>query len=131
MKRRAETEVLLPEGPRIHFTGGVDYQDHVRIWDVLDKARAKHPDVVLLHGGAPRGAELIAAKWADNRGVPQVVFKPDWTRHQKAAPFKRNDAMLEAMPIGVIAFPGAGISENLVDKGVVRRIPVRRYGAES
>ena len=42
------------------------------------------------HGGAPRGAELIAAKWADNRGVPQVVFKPDWTRHQKAAPFKRS-----------------------------------------
>src|SRR3546814_8643579 len=72
--------------------------------------------MVLLHGGAPRGAELIAAKWADNRGVQQVVFKPDWARHQKAAPFKRNDAMLEVMPIGVIAFPGSGITENLVDK---------------
>ncbi len=130
-KRRAETEVLLPEGPRILVTGGVDYQDHVRIWDVLDKARAKHPDMVLLHGGSPRGAELIAAKWADNRGVPQVVFKPDWARHQKAAPFKRNDAMLEAMPIGVIAFPGSGITENLVDKARARRIPVRRYGADS
>ena len=62
--------------------------------------------MVLLHGGGPRGAELIAAKWADNRDVPQVVFKPDWARHQKAAPFKRNDAMLEAMLIGVIAFQG-------------------------
>src|SRR3546814_18778693 len=62
--------------------------------------------------GAPRGAELIAAKWADNRGVQQVVFKPDWARHQKAAPFKRNDAMLEVMPIGVIAFPGSGITED-------------------
>ena len=129
-KRRAETEIFLPEGERILFAGGVDCQDHVRIWDVLDKAKVKHPGMVLLHGGAPRGAELIAAKWADNRGVPQVVFKPDWTRHQKAAPFKRNDAMLEAMPIGVIAFPGSGITENLVDKAKARRIPVRRYGAD-
>jgi hypothetical protein len=32
---------------------------------------------VLLHGGSPRGAERIAACWADNRKVPQVVFKPD------------------------------------------------------
>ena len=130
-KRRAETEVFLPEGERILFAGGVDCQDHVRIWNVLDKAKAKHPGMVLLHGGAPRGAELIAAKWADNRGVPQVVFKPDWTRHQKAAPFKRNDAMLEAMPIGVIAFPGSGITENLVDKAKARRIPIRRYGVDS
>ena len=128
-KRRAETEVFLPAGPRILFTGGIDYQDHHRIWAALDKVKAKHPDMVLLHGGAPRGAELIAARWADTRNVPQVVFKPDWNRHQKAAPFKRNDAMLETMPIGVIAFPGSGITDNLVDKARLRHIPVRLYRA--
>ena len=46
-----------------------------------------------------------------NRKVAQVAFKPDWTRHAKAAPFKRNDQLLEAMPIGVIVFPGSGITE--------------------
>jgi hypothetical protein len=51
-KRRAETEVLLPAGPKIAFR-------------------------------------------ADNRKVPQIAFKPDWTRHAKAAPFKRNDQMLD------------------------------------
>src|SRR3546814_19521708 len=85
--------------------------------------------MVLLHGGAPRGAELIAAKWADNRGVQQVVFKPDWSRHQKPAPFKRNDAMLEAMPIRVIAFPGSRITENPAAQANARPIPVRRYRA--
>jgi hypothetical protein len=49
------------------------------------------------------------------RGAPQIVFKPDRALG-KAAPFKRNDAMLGIMPIGVIAFPGSGISANLVDK---------------
>ena len=115
-KRRAEIEPLLPAGPRIAFTGGVDCNDHIRIWEALDKALAKHPDMVLIHGGSPKGAEKIAACWADNRNVPQIVFKPDWTRQRNAAPFKRNDRMLEALPIGVIAFPGSGISQNLVDK---------------
>jgi hypothetical protein len=60
-RRRADTEVLAPSGPRIAFTGGTDCNDHARIWDALDKVRAKHPDMVLLHGGSPRGAERLAA----------------------------------------------------------------------
>ena len=127
-KRRAETEVLLPAGPRIAFAGGIDFNDTDRIWAALDKVRAKHPDMVLLHGGSPRGAERIAACWADNRKVPQVVFKPDWSRHAKAAPFKRNDKLLESLPIGVIVFPGSGISENLADKAKALGIPVLRFG---
>jgi hypothetical protein len=115
-RKRADAEVLAPDGVRIAFTGGAECNDHVRIWDALDKVRAKHPDMVLLHGGSPKGAERIAARWADHRKVPQVVFKPDWTRDGRAAPFKRNDHMLEALPIGVIVFPGSGISANLADK---------------
>jgi hypothetical protein len=123
-RRRADAEVLAPSGPRIAFTGGPECNDHRRIWDALDKVRAKHPDMVLLHGGSPRGAERIAACWADQRKVAQVVFKPDWTRHRNAAPFKRNDQMLEALPIGVVAFPGSGISANLADKARKLGIPV-------
>ena len=126
-RRRADTEVLAPAGARIAFTGGTDCNDHARIWDALDKIRGKHPDMVLLHGGSPRGAERIAACWADNRKVPQVVFKPDWTREGRAAPFKRNDRMLEALPIGVVAFPGSGISANLADKAKKLGIPVWRF----
>jgi hypothetical protein len=129
-RRRAKTELLVPAGTRIAFTGGPDCNDHHRIWAALDKVRAKYPDMVLLHGGSPRGAERIAACWADNRKVAQMVFKPDWTRHRKAAPFKRNDQMLEALPAGVIAFPGSGISANLADKARKLGIPVRRFTEE-
>lgn len=115
-KRKADAEALLPAGPKIAFTGGLNFNNHRAIWDRLDKVHAKHPDMVLLHGGSPRGAERIAACWADNRKTPQIAFKPDWARHAKAAPFKRNDAMLETLPIGVIVFPGSGISANLADK---------------
>ncbi len=126
-RQRAETQLLMPPGPRIAFTGGIECNDHTRVWAVLDRVRAKHPDMVLLHGGSPKGAERIAACWADNRQVPQVIFKPDWSRHKNAAPFKRNDQMLEALPIGVIAFPGSGISENVADKARKMGIPVWRF----
>ena len=127
-KRRAETEPLLPAGPKIAFTGGVDFNDHQVIWDRLDKVRAKHPDMVLLHGGSPKGAERIAARWADHRKVPQIAFKPDWARYAKAAPFKRNDQILNVLPIGVIVFPGSGISANLADKAKKLGIPVWKFG---
>jgi hypothetical protein len=129
-RQRAETQLLMPPGPRIAFTGGTECNDHTRIWAVLDRVRAKHPDMVLLHGGSPKGAERLAACWADNRKVPQVVFKPDWGRHKNAAPFKRNDQMLEVLPMGVIVFPGSGISENLADKARKMGIPVWKFCGE-
>src|SRR5690606_36684721 len=110
-KRRADNEVLLPDGPKSDSSGG-DTTDHMTIWAKLDQIHTKHPDMVLMHGGSPKGSERIAATWANNRKVAQVAFKPDWAKHAKAAPFKRNDQMLGIMPIGVIIFPGTGIQVN-------------------
>ena len=126
-KRRKETEALCPDGTRIAFSGG-DYQDHRTIWSVLDTTKEKYPDMILLHGGTPKGAEFIAAKWADSRSVTQVVFKPDWKAHGKSAPFKRNDKLLETVPQGLIATPGTGITENLVDKARKLGIRIKRIG---
>jgi hypothetical protein len=127
-KRRAEIEVMLPPGPKIALTGGLDFNDHHLIWDRLDKVHAKHPDMVLIHGGSPKGAELIASKWATDRKVPQIAFKPDWAKYAKAAPFKRNDQMLDVLPIGVMVFPGTGIQENLADKARKLGITVWKFG---
>lgn len=127
-RKHADNQLLLPPGPKVAFTGGLDFNDHRLIWAKLDQVRGKHPDMVLLHGGSPKGAELIAAKWAHSRKVPQIAFKPDWTRHAKAAPFKRNDAMLDTLPIGVIHFPGSGIQDNLADKARRLGIPVMKFG---
>jgi hypothetical protein len=40
-KRRAETEVLLPAGPKIAFTGGLDFNNHSAIWATLDKVNGQ------------------------------------------------------------------------------------------
>src|SRR6202049_2141322 len=49
-RRRADTEVMLPPGPKIAFTGGLDFNDVSLIWDKLDQVHAQNPDMVLLHG---------------------------------------------------------------------------------
>jgi hypothetical protein len=123
-KRRTELEPLIPAGTKIAFTGGAECNDVQAIWTALDRVRAKHACMVLLHGGAPKGAEKIAACWADARNCPQIVFKPDWTRHGKAAPFKRNDQLLDIVPIGLIVFPGSGITDNLADKARAMGVPL-------
>ncbi|OLP62659.1 hypothetical protein BJF93_07155 [Xaviernesmea oryzae] len=130
-RRRVETEVLIPAGTKIGFAGGVEFNDHQAIWTALDRARAKFPDLVLLHGGAPKGAERIAACWAEARKVTQISFKPNWAKHAKAAPFRRNDDLLAVMPVGIILFPGSGITRNLADKARSLGIPVWRFGTNN
>jgi hypothetical protein len=49
---------------------------------------------------AAKCAEFIAARWADARKVAQAAFKANRTRYAKAAPLKRNDRLVQTLPIG-------------------------------
>ena len=124
-REQSKTQAHLPDGTLVAVAGSGDVEDAGPIHFALDRVRSKYPDMVLVHGGGP-GAEKIAARWAEARGVHQVVCKPDWTAHGRAAPFRRNDQLLSLLPKGVIGFPGSGISENLLDKAVQLGIPVQR-----
>ena len=118
----------LPQGTLVAIAGGKDIANPAAVIERLDKAREKYADMVLVHGGGP-GVEKIAASWAERNGIDQIVCKPDWDRHGRAAPFRRNDELLNLLPKGVIAFPGSGITENLVDKARQLGIPVQRIAA--
>ena len=124
-RKDRKTMAHLPQGTLVAIAGGKDVADPGAVIRMLDRTRAKHADMVLVHGGGP-GVEKIAASWAERNGVHQVVCKPDWDRHGRAAPFRRNDELLNLLPKGVIAFPGSGITENLVDKARSLGIPVCR-----
>jgi hypothetical protein len=64
--------------------------------------------------------------------VPQIAFKPDWTRYAKAAPFRRNDQLLAVLPIGD-SRGAAGEGERIplhgspdLTPGPARRLPTLR-----
>jgi hypothetical protein len=79
-----------------------------------------------MHGNA-KGADKIASLWASNRKITQIAFEPDWKKDGKACVFKRNDRMLEAQPLHLIAFPGTGITDNIVDKAKKLRIKIADF----
>ncbi|WP_342075122.1 DUF2493 domain-containing protein [Yoonia sp. SS1-5] len=114
-------------GPKIAVTGDTAATDHETIYAKLDRAHAKHPDMVLCHKGNTNGVERIAATWARNRKVPQVLFRPNWKGHGRAAPFKANDDLLAANPVGVILFGGNGAALNLGQKAEKRGIKVAAF----
>ncbi len=127
-KKNRENTAHLPQGTLVAVAGGKEASDAGKIIAHLDKVKAKYADVVLVHGGGP-GAEKVAAGWAERNGVHQIVCKPDWNAHGRAAPFRRNDELLSLLPKGVIAFPGSGITDNLVDKAKTLGIPVQKIAA--
>ena len=124
-RENEKTQAHLPQGTLVAVAGSKPVDDANPICAALDQVRGKYKDMILVHGGGP-GAEKIAARWAESKGVHQVVCKPDWNAHGKAAPFRRNDQLLKLLPKGVIGFPGSGISENLLDKATQLGIPVHR-----
>ena len=122
-RKDRKLQAHMPAGTLVAIAGGKDVRDPAEVIRRLEKTRAKYADMLLAHGGGP-GVEKIAASWAERNGVHQVVCKPDWNAHGRAAPFRRNDELLNLLPKGVLAFPGSGITDNLVDKAVKLGIPV-------
>lgn len=121
----------MPEGTPVVFAGGrtsFATNDDARafadnVWATLDRVHANVPDMVLVHGGDGKGADRLAASWAERRGIQQLTFALD-RRLGARAGFKRNEQMLALSPRYVIAFSGNGVLERLVIEAKARRITV-------
>ena len=123
-RKDRQIKAHLPEGTLVAVAGGKQAGNPGAVIATLDKLKVKYDDVILVHGGGP-GVEKIAARWAERNAVHQIICKPDWTAYGRAAPFRRNDDLLNLLPKGLIAFPGSGITDNLVDKARKLGIPVQ------
>ncbi|WP_129793894.1 DUF2493 domain-containing protein [Sphingosinicella sp. CPCC 101087] len=126
-RRRA----ALPEGTPVLFAGGrlsFPGADEARtfadnVWATLDRVREHVGDLVLVHGGDGKGADRLAAAWAERRKVPQVTFGLD-RRLGRRAGFRRNAQMLSLHPRYVVVFAGSGVVERLVIEAKAQGIAV-------
>ena len=120
-----------PEGTPVVFAGGrnrfeseADAKTYAaNIWATLDKVREVVPDLFLVHGGDGKGADRLAASWAERNEVQQLTFGLE-RRLGARAGFKRNEQMLALSPRYVVAFPGNGVTERLVIEAKKQRITV-------
>ena len=114
---------------RVLVCGGRDFVDHARVRAVLDHYHNDNPFSVVIHGAA-RGADTLAAEWADARSIRVLPFPADWDGHGRSAGHIRNAQMLrEGKPDVVIAFPGGRGTANMIDQAERAGVPVLRIPA--
>lgn len=114
---------------RVLVCGGRDFVDHARVHAVLDHYHASNPFSVVISGAA-RGADTLAAEWADTRGISVLPFPADWDGHGRGAGPIRNAQMLrEGKPDVVIAFPGGRGTADMVRRAEKAGVPVLRIPA--
>jgi len=133
LKARSEARrsAAMPEGTPVVFAGGrlsFPTTEEAKtfannVWETLDKVRDRVADMVLVHGGDGKGADRLAASWAERRKVAQVAFGLD-SRLGARAGFRRNEQMLSLEPRYVVAFAGNGVLERLVIQAKERGVSV-------
>ena len=75
---------------RVLVTGGRNYRGDVTCLDQLDIT-------ILIYGGAD-GADIIAAKHVQSRGIHTACVDALWDFYDKPAGYKRNHAMTLLLP---------------------------------
>lgn len=92
---------------RVLVTGSRDWDDEPALWDALldtwhDATQTAGPEhqLVVVHGACPRGADLMAHRWAQMQRFAGERIAPephpaDWDKHGKRAGFLRNQAMVD------------------------------------
>ena len=115
---------------RILVTGSRTWDDILRLAgelrDEVLGARMCGLRPVIVHGACPRGADMIAARWARGYDVAQEPHPADWSRHGKVAGYRRNAEMVALGADGCAAFIRGGSpgSTNAVRLARAAGIPV-------
>ena len=85
-------------------------------------------DVTSMVSGGAQGADYLAQKYAEEKGIPIFIYPADWEKHGRAAGPIRNKQMLdEGKPDMVIAFwdRHSKGTKNMMDQAKKAGVPVK------
>lgn len=113
---------------RVLVCGSRSYRNEEQMFASLDRFHELYPITVLIEG-EQRGADLMARKWAESRGIEVAKFPADWNNlGRKAGPLRNRQMLLEGQPQVVIAFPRGPLSASFGTRdmvGIARRARLR------
>lgn len=111
---------------RLIVSGDRRLADYPFVRATLDRLLATRlPDVVIIQGCAT-GADDLAVRYAKERGLLCEDFPADWETYGRSAGPRRNAAMLDAKPDGVIVFSAGGPgSQDMIRQADRRKVPLR------
>lgn len=89
---------------RLLVSGARIWDDSWRLNNFLDEMLESNPDLVIVHGGCPSGADAMAQSWAESLGVPTEVYPANWLKYGKPAGHIRNKEMVDTRPDYAVVF---------------------------
>ena len=86
---------------RLIVCGGRTFNDRARVWAALWEL-----DPGIIFEGGAKGADRLAAQWADFYRKKRARCEAEWQKFGPSAGPRRNRKMLSLKPVAVLAFPG-------------------------
>lgn len=108
---------------RLLVCGGRDYNDYIKLSQVLREIHEKVGIAEIIHGDAT-GADSMAGHWGNLQGITVTPVPANWKGLACAAGRIRNKKMLDMKPDGVVAFPGGNGTKHMVSIARKAGIPV-------
>ena len=103
-------------------TGGRHYVLSVDDFLLIEGTmRARGAKTIFTDGSAGVADQVEA--WAERRGVPVLKVTANWMHEGPATPVERNTSLVE-LARTVIAFPGEGPTDDLLEKARRRRLRI-------
>ena len=90
---------------KLAIVGSRSFTDYKLLSDTLRPFLIEHDDLIIVSGGA-RGADSLAARWANANHLPLVEFIPDWGRNGRRAGYLRNREICDYADAGIAFWDG-------------------------
>jgi len=86
---------------KIAVVGSRNFNDYKTAFKLLDRLSSKYNKNIKIISGGARGADKIAEKYAQYRGIEIEIFPADWKKYGKSAGYKRNIEIWNRADLGI------------------------------
>jgi hypothetical protein len=88
---------------KVAIVGSRSFNDYDLLKQTLDSIK----DISLVISGCAKGADNLGELYAKERGIPTLLFRPDWKKYGKAAGFIRNKEIISNADFVIAFYDGA------------------------
>jgi hypothetical protein len=89
----------------IAIVGSREFSDYSFLKEKMESICDSTTVTRIISGGA-KGADSLAAAWANEKGLALLELRPDWQKHGKSAGFRRNSQIIEKADMCVAFWDG-------------------------
>ena len=91
---------------KVAVVGSRGFNDYARLCKKLDYVTAEFGKIEKIISGGAKGADSLAARYADEKNIDKEIFYPEWDKYGKSAGMIRNELIIKDADIVVAMWDG-------------------------